>query len=146
MTVWIILPSFSLPHELRVIAPFLSLLFLVNKHRPPICTSKIVNFFSAPHSFHLWILPSPSIHTPVPPPRHHLLLSPSLCPTHLPGLPFPFCRTSGRYGVCRTACMHLNEILHFVPVLLPSALILTFTLFPPVTHSCTLFWVRLHCR
>lgn len=130
---WIVLPcfcqSFSPTHGWRVIAPFLSLPFLVYKHRPRIRTIKILDYFSvSPHSFHL----NPPLHPSIPPSLLLLLLaiiSPSLRPAHLPGLPLPFCRTSGRYGVCRIACMHLNEKLHFV--LLPSALLLTFILFFP---------------
>lgn len=124
---WIVLTcfcqSFSRTHEWRVIAPFLSLPFLVNKHRPRIRIIKILDYFCLP-PFILSV--NPPLHPSIPP-SHFLLLaivSPSLRPAHLPGLPLPFCRTSGRYGVCRIACMHLNEKLHFV--LLPSALLLTF--------------------
>lgn len=125
--------SYCSTHEWRVIAPFLSLPFLVNKHRPRIHTSEILDFFSvSPHSIHPWI-PLSTHPCPCPSPSPSSSSSPSslapppLHPAHLPGLPLPFCRTSGRYGVCRIACMHLNEKLHFV--LLPSALILTFILF-----------------
>lgn len=125
---WIVLScfcqSFSRTHEWRVIAPFLSLPFLVNKHRPRIRIIKILDYFCLP-PFILSV--NPPLHPSIPPSLLLLLLaivSPSLRPAHLPGLPLPFCRTSGRYGVCRIACMHLNEKLHFV--LLPSALLLTF--------------------
>lgn len=86
---------------------------------------------------------NPPLHPSIPPSLLLLaIISPSLRPAHLPGLPLPFCRTSGRYGVCRIACMHLNEKLHCVP--LPRALLLTFILFFfffffSMTHSCTLF-------
>lgn len=111
----------------RVIAPFLSLFFLVNKHRPRIRTIEILHYFCPPPQFISSV--NPPLHPSIPPSLLLLLtiISPSLCPAHLPGLPLPFCRTSGRYGVCRKACMHLNEKLHFVQ--LPWAFLLTFYTF-----------------
>lgn len=83
---WIVLPcfcqSFSLTHEWRVIAPFLSLPFLVYKHRPRIRTIKILNYFSvSPHSFHLWI---PLSTHPYPRPSSSFSSPSSLPPSVLP--------------------------------------------------------------
>lgn len=89
---WIVLPcfcqSFSLTHEWRVIAPFLSLPFLVNKHHPRIRTIKILDYFSVSPIHFICESPSPPIHTPIPPPpRHHLSLPPP-CPSSWSAPPF----------------------------------------------------------
>lgn len=75
-----VLLSVILSHEWRVIAPFLSLPFLVNKHRPQIHPAKILNFFSVP--------PSPFISS-VNPPLHPSIPPPSSPPPSLPI--FPVC-------------------------------------------------------
>lgn len=85
--------------------------------------------------------------SPVPPPP--LLLCLPLSPTSSPSLSAPpslqdFWQV---WGVCRAACVHLNEKLHFVVTIYSFCLIYTFL--PPlsllslcffylsITHSCT---------